>query len=143
MRWHSELQEMKMQTEPEAYFSLVPWEVLSNINHSFFLSERKRYFLRYVGGLLYTEVSTPAAFKHYKKAAKRLDLSKKSMGYWELHIKEDERHGKWMLHDVVIPLIQAHKKLALEILWGYDQQKFLSKRASKAIVESAVQAERE
>ena len=25
--------------------------------------------------------------------------------YWELHIKEDERHGKQMLDDVALPLV--------------------------------------
>ena len=136
------LEELDMQTEPEAYFSLVPWEVLANINHSFFLSERKRLFLRYVGGLLYTEVSVPAAFKNYKISAERLGFSKKSMGYWELHIKENKRHGKWMLHDVTLPLIKSYKDLAWEMVLGYDQQKLLSARATKAIAKSAVQAEK-
>ncbi|WP_229456445.1 hypothetical protein, partial [Nostoc sp. CHAB 5715] len=28
------------------------------------------------------------------------------MGYWELHIREDERHGRWMLDDVALPLAE-------------------------------------
>ena len=43
---------MGLDSRPEAYFDLVPWEVLSNINHSFMVSEQKRKFLRYIGGLL-------------------------------------------------------------------------------------------
>ncbi|MBA2733571.1 MAG: iron-containing redox enzyme family protein, partial [Acidobacteria bacterium] len=42
------LTELNMRTEPEAYFEIVPWEVLTAINHSFLLSERKRFYLRYV-----------------------------------------------------------------------------------------------
>jgi hypothetical protein len=54
-----------MRAEPEAYFEQVPWEVLALTNQSFLFSERKRYFLRYIGGLLYFETSVPAAFRHY------------------------------------------------------------------------------
>ncbi len=100
----SMLTELGMSAEPEAYFRLVPWEVLAAINHSFLLSERKRFYLRYVGGLLYTEVSVPAAFENYRAAAERLGMSEKARGYWELHIREDERHGRWMLEDVALPL---------------------------------------
>jgi hypothetical protein len=91
------LEELNMQVEPEAYFERVPWETLAIINHSFLLSERKRFFLRYIGGLLYTEVSVPSAFRNYLAAAERLGLSEKARGYWDLHIREDERHGRWML----------------------------------------------
>lgn len=137
------LNEFGMQTKPEAYFHLVPWEVLANINNSFLVSDHKRFFLRYVGGLLYTEVSIPSAFAHYKKAAKRLGLSKEAFGYWDLHIKEDIRHGQWMLKDVALPLVKLYKEQAWEIVLGYDQQKFLSARAGRAIAKSALQAEKE
>ncbi len=98
------LNELEMRTEPETYFDLVPWEVLAAINHSFLLSERKRFYLRYVGGLLYTEISVPAAFDNYRAAAERLVLPKAARSYWELHIREDMRHGQWMLHDIGLPL---------------------------------------
>ena len=35
-----------MEIRPEAYLCLVPWEVLANINHSFFLSEQKQNYLK-------------------------------------------------------------------------------------------------
>lgn len=38
------LEELDMQTEPEAYLDLVPWKVLAIVNHSFLLTECKRYF---------------------------------------------------------------------------------------------------
>ncbi|HUF92136.1 MAG TPA: iron-containing redox enzyme family protein, partial [Candidatus Limnocylindria bacterium] len=87
---------------------------LATINHSFLLSERKRFFLRYVGGLMYTEVSVPAAFRHYRDTAARLALSEAARGYWELHIREDERHGRWMLHDVALPLAARYPEHAWE-----------------------------
>ena len=137
------LEEFGMSTEPEFYFDAVPWEVLAAINHSFLLSERKRFYLRYVGGLLYTEVSVPAGFENYRAAAERLGLSEEARGYWELHIKEDERHGRWMLEDVALPLAAMYPEDAWEILLGYDQQKFLSDRAGASIARAARGADAE
>jgi hypothetical protein len=133
------LTELKMRTEPEAYFDLVPWEVLAGINHSFLLSERKRFYLRYVGGLLHTEISVPAAFDNYRAAAERLGMSEAARGYWELHIREDERHGQWMLHDVALPLAAKYPAQSWEIVLGYDQQRLMSERAGRS-VERAVRA---
>jgi hypothetical protein len=130
------LEELGIDATPEAHFDVVPWEVLAAINHSFLLSERKRYYLRYVGGLLYTEISVPAAFENYRLAAERLGMSQKARGYWELHIKEDERHGRWMLNDVALPLAARYPQNAPEIVLGYDQQKFMSARAGKATAEA-------
>jgi len=135
------LKEFEMDTQPEAYFSLAPWEVLANINHSFFLCERKRNFLRYVGSLLYFEISAPAAFNNYKLAGKRLGLGSKAINYWELHIKEDQRHGQWMLDDVALPLVDRYPDLAWEIVWGYDQQRLISARAGQAVARSVRKAE--
>ena len=127
------LEELRMDTRPEGYFELVPWEVLATINHSFLISERKLFYLRYIGGLLYTEISVPAAFDNYRLAAERLGMSEKSRAYWDLHIKEDERHGRWMLNDVALPLAEMYPRNAAEIVLGYDQQKFMSARAAKAV----------
>jgi hypothetical protein len=131
------LSEFDMRTEPEAYFDVVPWEILAGINHSFLLTERKRYFLRYIGGLLYTEVSVPSAFRPYSAAAKRLDLPQTAMGYWDLHIKEDERHGRWMLYDVALPLAKRYPDDAWELLLGYKQQRLMGQRIGEAIARSA------
>jgi hypothetical protein len=130
------LEECDMDARPEAYFDLVPWEVLANTNHCFFLSERKKHFLRYVGGLLYTEVSVPAAFQNMKMAGERLGMGEKSVSYWDLHIREDIRHGQWMLDDVALPLIETYSDRAWDMVKGYDQQKFISSRSTSAIVES-------
>jgi len=135
------LKELNISAAPEAHFELVPWEVLATINHSFLLSERKRYYLRYVGGLLYTEISVPAAFDNYRLAAERLGMSDKARGYWDLHIKEDERHGRWMLNDVAIPLAQMYADNAWELVLGYDQQRFMSERAARATAELVKQAD--
>ena len=131
------LEEFGMSTAPEFYFDLVPWEVLAAINHSFLLSERKRFYLRYVGGLLYTEVSVPAGFENFRAAAERLGLSEAARGYWELHIREDERHGRWMLEDVALPLAAMYPREAWELLLGYDQQMLLSDRAGAAVARAA------
>ena len=135
------LEDFGMKNQPEAYFDLAPWEVLANINHSFFLCERKRNFLRYIGSLLYFEVSVPAAFKNYQLAGERLGLSPKAIDYWEVHIKEDQRHGQWMLDDVALPLVDRYPEFAGEIVWGYDQQRSISARASQAIARSVRKAE--
>jgi hypothetical protein len=133
------MEECDMDSQPEAYFDLAPWEVLANINHSFFLSERKKNFLRYVGGLLYTEVSVPAAFQNIKMAGERLKIGDKGISYWDIHIREDIRHGQWMLDDVALPLVQKYPEQGWDMVKGYDQQKFISSRATSAIVESISQ----
>lgn len=135
------LEELDISALPEAHFKVVPWEVLAAINHSFLLSERKRFYLRYVGGLLYTEISVPAAFNSYRLAAERLGMSAKARSYWDLHIKEDERHGRWMLNDVALPLASMYPAYASELILGYDQQKFMSERAGKATAELVKQAD--
>lgn len=130
------LAEFGMNTEPEAYFDIVPWQVLASINHNFLLTECKRHFLRYNGGLAYFEVAGPAVYQNYLAAAQRLQLSDAAMGYWELHIKEDERHGRWMMDDVVLPLVQRYPDYAWELVLGYDQEKLIGDRASAAVVDS-------
>jgi hypothetical protein len=135
------LAEFGMNTEPEAYFDLVPWEVLACANHNFLLTERRRYYLRYSGGLTYFEVAGPAAYRNYLAAAQRLGLSNAAMGYWELHIKEDERHGRWMLDDVALSLAERYPNDAWELVLGYDQEKLMGDRAAEAVVRSIRQAE--
>ncbi|MBD6619166.1 iron-containing redox enzyme family protein [Komarekiella sp. 'clone 1'] len=130
------LTEFGMNTEPEGYFDLVPWEVIACGNHNFLVTERKRHFLRYSGGLTYFEVAGPAAYRNYLAAAQRLGLSEAAMGYWELHIREDERHGRWMLDDVALPLAEQYPNDAWELVLGYDQEKLMGDRAAKAVVRS-------
>ena len=135
------LEELDISALPEAHFEVVPWEVLATINQSFLLSERKRFYLRYVGGLLYTEISVPAAFNNYRLAAERLGMSEKAKGYWDLHIKEDERHGRWMLNDVALPLARMYAGNASELILGYDQQRLMSDRAGKATAQVVKQVD--
>jgi hypothetical protein len=135
------LSEFGMNSEPEGYFELVPWEVLASANHNFLLTECKRYFLRYCGGLTYFEIAGPAAYRNYLTAAQRLELSQAAMGYWKLHIQEDERHGRWMLDDVALPLLQMYPDRAWELVLGYDQEKFMGERAAIAVLRSIRQAE--
>ncbi|HYX17328.1 MAG TPA: iron-containing redox enzyme family protein [Nostoc sp.] len=134
------LAEFGMNTEPEGYFDLVPWEVLACANHNFLTTDRKRYFLRYCGALTYFEVAGPAAYKNYLAAAQRLGLSEAAMGYWELHIREDERHGRWMLDDVALPLAERYPNDAWELVLGYDQEKLMGDRAGIAVVRSIREA---
>ena len=136
------LSELGMDTTPEAYVDSVPWQVMAGINHSFLLSERKRHFLRYIGGLLYTEISVPAAFASYAAAAQRLGFTENALAYWELHIREDERHGRWMLNDIALPLARQYPNHAWELLLGYDQQRRFSERAGGAVADAARDADR-
>jgi hypothetical protein len=134
--------ELGLNTEPEAYFDIVPWELLACINHNFLLTECKRHFLRYNGGLTYFEIVGPSIYKDYMTAAERLKLSNDAMGYWKLHIREDERHGQWMLHQAALPLVDKYPECAWEILLGYDQEKWMSDRAGAAIIQAVKQAEK-
>ena len=51
------------------------------------------------------QVNGPSVYRSYLAAAQRVGLSDSASGYWELHIKEDERHGRQMVEDVAVPLI--------------------------------------
>lgn len=128
--------ELSLSTQPEVYFNLVPWEALATTNHNFLLTECKRHFLRYNGGLAYFEVAGPSAYRNYLAAAKRLELSDGAMGYWDLHIKEDERHGRWMIENVTLPLVDMYPEQAWQLVLGYDQEKLMGDRAGAAIVSS-------
>lgn len=130
------MEEVGLNTEPEGYLDLVPWEVLACANHNFLLTQRKRHFLRYNGGLTYFEVAGPSIYRNYMTAAQRLGLSDMAMGYWELHIREDERHGRWMLEQVALPLANQYPDNAWELVLGYDQEKLMGDRAGVAVVRS-------
>lgn len=133
--------ELELNTQPEFYFDLAPWELLASINHNFLLTECKQYFLRYNGGLTYFEIVGPSIYRDYMTAAQRLGLSDTAMGYWELHIREDERHGQWMLKDVALPLAEMYPENAWQIVLGYDQEKRIGDRAGNAIVNAIRSAE--
>lgn len=133
--------ELELNTQPEFYFDLAPWELLASINHNFLLTECKQYFLRYNGGLTYFEVVGPSIYRDYMTAAQRLGLSDTAMGYWELHIREDERHGQWMLKEVALPLAEMYPENAWQLVLGYDQEKRIGDRAGNAIVNAIRSAE--
>lgn len=126
--------ELHLDSTPEAYLNLVPWEVLASINHNFLLTQCKRNFLRYIGGFTYFEIVGPSVYQDYIAAVDRLGLSETAKGYWELHVKEDERHGQWMLHNVSLPLVDIYPQQAWELVLGYDQDKYMSGRSGNAIV---------
>lgn len=130
------MEEVDLNTRPEGYFDLVPWEVIACANHNFLLTQRKRHFLRYNGGLTYFEIAGPSIYRNYLTAAQRLSLSDTASGYWELHIREDERHGRWMLDEVALPLAERYPQQAWELVLGYDQEKWIGDRAGAAVVRS-------
>ncbi|HEY9877842.1 MAG TPA: iron-containing redox enzyme family protein [Leptolyngbyaceae cyanobacterium] len=132
--------ELHLNTKPEGYFDLAPWELLASINHNFLLTECKRHFLRYNGGLTYFEIVGPSIYTDYLIAAQRLELSDVASGYWELHIREDERHGQWMLRDVALPLAEQYPEDAWEIVLGYAQEKYIGDRAGDAMIQRIRQA---
>lgn len=127
--------ELNLNTQPEGYFDLAPWELLASINHNFLLTECKRHFLRYNGGLTYFEIAGPAIYTDYLMAAQRLGLSEVASGYWELHIREDERHGQWMLREVALPLAERYPENAWELVLGYAQEKYIGDRAGNAVIQ--------
>jgi hypothetical protein len=137
------MQELDLNPDPEAYFDYVPWQVLASINHNFLLTQRKRHFLRYIGGFTYFEIVGPSVYKDYMMAASRLGLSDTAMGYWELHIREDERHGQWMLEQVSLPLVDLYPNEAWELVLGYDQEKYMGDRAGAAVIKAIQAAEQD
>lgn len=136
------MQELDLNPEPEAYLDWVPWQVLASINHNFLLTQRKRHFLRYIGGFTFFEIVGPSIYRDYVTAASRLRLSDTAMGYWELHIREDERHGQWMVQQAALPLVDLHPEAAWELVLGYDQEKAMGERAGSAVLQAVQAAER-
>ncbi|KAL6753525.1 iron-containing redox enzyme-domain containing protein [Haematococcus lacustris] len=131
----SMMRELKLDDTPEVYLDEVPWQVLAGANHNFLLTERRRHYLRYAAGLSFFEIVGPSVYRTYLAAAQRLNLSEEAAGYWALHIKEDERHGRWMLEDVAVPLVDKYPKDSWELLLGYDQEKFMATRAAAVVLE--------
>lgn len=126
------LMEQGLRVEPEAYLDVAPWEVLASINQAFYLAESKRHYLRFCGAFTYTEVSTPASFDSYARAARRLGLSDGHGDYWSLHVREDARHGAWMVEEVAVPLMEQFPEHAHEVLQGYEQQRLVERMAGAA-----------
>lgn len=134
------LEQQGLSSTPETYFERVPWQVLSSINHAFFLSENRRYFLRFAGAFTYTELSTPVSFRDYARAAARLGLSDGRSDYWSLHVREDERHGAWMVSEVALPLLAQFPDCARDVLFGYAQQRSVEALAADATLRAARRA---
>jgi hypothetical protein len=137
------LEEQGLAAQPEAYLDSAPWQVLSAINQSFYLTENRRHYLRFCGAFTYTELSTPVGFRGYAAAAQRLGLSDGHGDYWALHIREDERHGAWMVDEVALPLLAQFPERAGEVLFGYAQQRVVERMAGEATEQSCREVERE
>ncbi len=135
------LEACELSTEPEAYFDLMPWEALASLNYAFLSSGRRRHFLRFVGTCLYRETTAPAVFGAYRAAARRLGLVAAARGYWDAHVDHDERHGRWLLEGVALPLAAHYPSDAWEIVLGYEQQKRVAERAVDAIARAARDAD--
>ncbi|CAL8470994.1 g10536 [Coccomyxa elongata] len=80
-------------------------------------------------------VNGPSVYRSYLAAAQNLGLSDAASGYWELHIKEDERHGRQMVDDVALPLVDMYPQDAWEVLLGYVQERMMGERAGAALIE--------
>ena len=50
------MRELGLSDQNEDYLHLVPWQSLAAMNHNFLLTERRRHYLRYLGGLTFFEV---------------------------------------------------------------------------------------
>lgn len=134
------LEAQGMSTKPEHYFLRVPWEVLSTINHAFYLAENKRFYLRLCGAFTYTELSTPVSFASYARAASRLGFSDGRADYWALHVREDARHGPWMLQQVAQPLLEQFPERRRDLLFGYAQQRCVEAMAGAAVARACREA---
>ncbi|KAK9859316.1 hypothetical protein WJX84_005853 [Apatococcus fuscideae] len=123
------MRQLGLSVEPEHYFDICPWQTLAVINLEFIFSERRRNYLKFAGGLCYFEIAGPSIYRAYVDGAKRLGHDDSAAGYWDLHIGEDLRHGKQMITDVVVPLVDKYPDDGWELLLGYIMEKRISARA--------------
>ncbi|KAK9837046.1 hypothetical protein WJX74_004325 [Apatococcus lobatus] len=123
------MKQLGLSVQPEHYFDICPWQTLAVINLEFIFSERRRNYLKFAGGLCYFEIAGPSIYRAYVDGAKRLGHDDDAAGYWDLHIGEDLRHGKQMITDVVIPLVDQYPKDGWELYLGYAMEKSISGRA--------------
>jgi len=65
------------------------------------------------------QVNGPSVYKSYLAAAQNLGLAEGASGYWALHIKEDERHGRQMVDEVALPLVDRYELFSLQV-WHVD-----------------------
>jgi hypothetical protein len=133
---------LQMQLEPKIYFEIVPWEVLAAIEQNCLLMATPDYFLRYMGSLLYIEIATPNIHSSYQAAAERLNLPTPVKGYWELQSQPRVQLVHQILEDMARLAETEPADDVWQILWGYDQQKFMNTRAFAATARSVRAAER-
>ncbi len=137
------MRDLALSDTPERYLDRTPWQVLAAVNHAFHLSESKRHYLRFCGAFAHTEASTPASFHAYAAAAVRLGLSDGRRDYWSVHIREDARHGAWMIEQALVPLFDQFPDRAAEVLFGYAQQREVERMAGAATLAACRLADRE
>ncbi|KAK9818876.1 hypothetical protein WJX74_006066 [Apatococcus lobatus] len=123
------MRHLGLSVEPESYFDIVPWQTLAVVNLEFIFSERRRNYLKFAGGLCFFEIAGPSIYRAYVDGAKRLGHDESAAGYWDLHIGEDLRHGKQMIEDVVVPLVDKYPQDGWELLLRYIMEKEISARA--------------
>ena len=63
------------------------------------------------------QIAGPSIYRTYLAAAQRLGLGDDASGYWALHITEDERHGRQMVHDVALPLVNRCCLVSSCFIW--------------------------
>jgi hypothetical protein len=131
------LMELNMDTRPEAYLQRLPWETLAQVNLGFLLAERKRYFLRNIGGLLYSEMARPRQSGNFHAMAARLKLHSGTTSYWQSQMDADHTHGELILNKVAQPLMDRYPQVAWEMVLGYEHQKLVNTRARLHMMEEA------
>lgn len=95
------MRELELNEEPEFYFDLVPWQSLASMNHNFLLTERRRHYLRYAGGLTFFEVRASSACL---RAGYLLSMEQAISGCTALHLRS---HVQYWLQSYMLSILAA------------------------------------
>ncbi len=63
----------------------------------------------------HVQIAGPSIYRAYVDGAKRLGHDDDAAGHRDLHIGEDLRHGKQMIEDVVVPLVDKEGAFHLSL----------------------------
>lgn len=126
---------VRMSTEPHYYwFFYLPSSIA--INNYFYSTTRNRTrFFRYIGAMAYLEATFAPWFAALAKTLRAIYGSNVDTAYCDEHAHIDKHHGRMAIHDLVLPLADAHGGFAAkEMVRGIEEIRSLGALADAELL---------